>query len=171
MPPARHRVQTHPNNVVMADDDPRAALILQEAVRALDQQSDSLNELRSRTGIVLTASSVSSAFLGATALEHGGFSVLNILAFVVFLCSILLCLGVLLPADDWEFLYSTETLEKSYIGESVELAQMQRSMAAGYSESWKENNGRIKPLYVLLRFAIVAVGVDVLLWLVAIRVK
>jgi hypothetical protein len=155
----------------MADDDPRAALILQESVRALDQQSESLNELRSRTGIVLSASSVASAFLGAAALQRGGFSVLNILALIVFLCSTLLCLGVLLPAEDWEFHYDTEALEVSYIQANVGLADMQRSMAAGYSKCWMKNDGRLKPLYLMLRLAIATVGIDVMLWLLAIRIK
>jgi hypothetical protein len=155
----------------MPDEDPRAALILQEAVRALDQQSESLNELRNRTGVLLSASAVSSAFLGAAALQFGGTSVVNVIAALVFAGAVALCLGVLLPADDWEFRYGTETLEATYMATNVGLADMQRSMAKGYSESWKENDDRLEPLYRLFRCAVAAVGLDVLLWLLGLRIK
>ena len=57
----------------MSDDDavdPRVRLTYDESIRGLDMQSATLDELRNRTGVLLAAASLSSAFLGATALEH-----------------------------------------------------------------------------------------------------
>jgi hypothetical protein len=47
--------------------DERIALIFEESRRALDQQEKVLDNLRARTGVLLTAASIASTFLGAAA--------------------------------------------------------------------------------------------------------
>ncbi|HLH14178.1 MAG TPA: hypothetical protein VKV16_05265 [Solirubrobacteraceae bacterium] len=46
----------------MSDVDPRIELAYEESVRALDMQNETLNELHSRTGVVIAAVTVASAF-------------------------------------------------------------------------------------------------------------
>lgn len=67
------------------------------AVRALDQQEQTLNELRSRTATLLTASSLIASFLGAQAVARGGFSVWIVLALTAFAFSVGLSIYALLP--------------------------------------------------------------------------
>lgn len=60
--------------------DPRLKLVYEESVRGWSLQSSVLDELRNRTGILLAAASVSSAFLGSADLtRHETFSTLSVL--------------------------------------------------------------------------------------------
>ncbi len=150
----------------MRDADARAQLIHAESVRALDMQSTAVDEIRSRTGVLLAAASVATAFLGATALQHDGFSTVNIAATVVFVLVLVLCLWILSPADDWEFAYNATVLDEHYIAKDVTLSNMYRSMAKGYAESRVLNRERLKWRYRLFGLACFALGADVFLWLV-----
>lgn len=51
--------------------DPRKALAYNESLRALTQQAGVLDGLRTRTGILLAALSVTATFLGSMALNKG----------------------------------------------------------------------------------------------------
>lgn len=53
----------------MADDLARMAY--DASLRSLDKQDELLSELRSRTGLLLAASSLAASFLGEPALDHG----------------------------------------------------------------------------------------------------
>jgi len=65
---------------------------------ALAQQDKTLDELRARTGTLLAAASLVASFLGARAVDRGGFDWLNVLALVAFTSSALLSVYVLFPA-------------------------------------------------------------------------
>ena len=73
------------------------------AQRALAQQEAALEELRARTGTLLTASSLIASFLGAEAIGRGGLSVWIVGALGAFVGSVLLSIYVLLPKDDLIF--------------------------------------------------------------------
>lgn len=138
-------------------------------MRALEIQRASLDELRTRTGVLLAATSLSAAFLGTVALQHHGFSPVNTLATLAFIGVIVLCLWVLAPKDGWEFAYNATVLDESYIENNVSLSNMYRSMAKGYAACRVRNRCRLKWRFRLFRFASLALGVDVLLWLIGIR--
>jgi hypothetical protein len=154
----------------MADVDPRAEAIYQESVRGLDMQSASLDELRNRTGVLLAAATVASAFLGATALGvHGAFAQwVSAAATLVFASVIGLCLAVLWPAEDWEFVYDARTLDAEYIEKSVDGTAMYRSLAKGNAKSREINRDKLRPRFTLFRIACALLAVDVALWLLAI---
>jgi hypothetical protein len=85
------------NKTVLAED-PRFKLIYEEAIRGWTLQSSVLDELRNRTGILLSAASVASAFLGSADLtRHPSASWLSALAFVAFAVVVVLCVYVLWP--------------------------------------------------------------------------
>jgi hypothetical protein len=52
------------------DIDARVMLAYDESVRGLNMQSTAVDELRSRTGVLIAAATVASAFLGSTALAR-----------------------------------------------------------------------------------------------------
>jgi hypothetical protein len=82
------------------DFDPRVKLAYDESVRGLDMQSAALDELRNRTGLLIAAATVASAFLGAAALAHQPATYwLNICGLLAFFGTILLCLAVLWPSQ------------------------------------------------------------------------
>jgi hypothetical protein len=153
--------------------DARVKLAYDESTRALDMQSSTIDELRSRTGVLLATITVAAAFLGAAALEHhrthGVLWWPTSLAFVGFLAAIGLCLGVLWPVE-LEFIYGADTLD-DYFSRDAPATEMCRAMAYGNGKSWTGNDGRIKRRVTLFRWACAALGLDVLLWLVNIGVR
>ncbi|HMJ94894.1 MAG TPA: hypothetical protein VK486_03530, partial [Thermoleophilaceae bacterium] len=59
-------------------------LAYNEALRAIESQERMVNELRSRTGILLTGASIVTSLLGATALTAGKLDALGVTALVAF---------------------------------------------------------------------------------------
>ena len=75
----------------MADDVP--SLVLDLALRALDQQEREVSELRARTNTVVAAAALTASFLGAAAIrEHGGLSAWSVVALAVLVVAGGLCL-------------------------------------------------------------------------------
>jgi hypothetical protein len=73
------------------------------AVRALEQQERSLDELRRRTGSLLTAASLVTSFLGSQAIARHGLSGWIVAALVAFAALVVLAAFVLLPKRDLVF--------------------------------------------------------------------
>ena len=67
----------------------RAALAYEASLRSIDQQQKVLEEIRSRTGILLAAASLSASFLGARAFELQGVGLLSLLALGALVAQIL----------------------------------------------------------------------------------
>jgi hypothetical protein len=100
-----------PNLSGVADEpDPRKKLAFDESVRALEQQSSALDNLRGRTGVLLTAISLTATFLGAQALERAGFSFLSWVAIGCFVVAGLACLAILWPSGEWKFVLNAKTI-------------------------------------------------------------
>jgi hypothetical protein len=146
-------------------------LAYQESVRGLDMQSLALDELRSRTGVLIAAASVSSALLGAAALgQHTHPSGWTYAGIAVFLVVIGLCLYILVPTE-WEFVYPPKALIETYVDGDASMSEMYDSMAKGNAETRKTNAKRLKPLYTAFTFASVALGADVFVWLIDLRMR
>src|SRR5215213_5099760 len=72
-------------------------LAYEAALRGLDKQEGSLEELRARTGLLLAASSLAASFLGQQAFRHPNPRGLVIIALLAFVASIGAGVFVLLP--------------------------------------------------------------------------
>lgn len=150
-----------------SNGDPRLDLAYDESVRALALQSSVLDELRNRAGVLLSAASVSSAFLGAKTLEGGQqFSGLSIAATAVFVVVILLCVGVIWPSADWTFAHDAKALVKVYVNEEVSLDEMREKMTLANARYRIENSAAMRELFRRFRFACLGLGADVVLWLI-----
>lgn len=57
---------------VDADKDFPYQIAYDEAVRALSQQQSTIDSLRTRAGLLLSAAAITTSFLGAQALNDGG---------------------------------------------------------------------------------------------------
>ena len=160
-----------------ADIDPRATLVYDESVRGLDMQSTSIDELRSRTGVLLAAASVASAFLGATALQHHHVLYwVSVVAILLFVATIVLCLCVLWPSEVWEFAFNARTLDDWYFAkdgdaEEVTASDMARQMARSNADSREGNKAHLKCRFELFRFASIALGLNLVFWLIDIGVR
>jgi hypothetical protein len=81
------------------DGDPNG-IAFEQTIKGLERQGDVLEQLRARTGIVLSATGIIASLLGAQAL-HGKYSLtLAIIALSSTTAGILVCVWVLRPAHD-----------------------------------------------------------------------
>jgi hypothetical protein len=152
--------------------DARVKLAYDESIRGLNLQSTAVDELRSRTGVLIAAATVASAFLGSAALaRHPASYWANILGLLAFIAVIGLSLGVLWPSEDWEFVYDPEVLDEDYFVREVEVTEMCRAMSLGNAGSHHENQGKLNGRFKLFRLASIALLLDILLWLVGIGIR
>jgi hypothetical protein len=151
-----------------SDMTTRYKLAYAESVRGLEMQSSSLNELRARIGLVLSAASISSAFLGAAALarHHHHLAGLSAYGVVLFGVTVALSLAVLLPLPGWAFVSNGRALAAFYADREDEgLDVTYRQLAESNGDSQLSNSKRIGRLYVAFACACVVLGADVIVWL------
>jgi hypothetical protein len=138
-----------------------------ESERMIATQIQSFDELRSRTGLLLAATAVTGSFLGAAALERDhDLNGLGILALLVFAIGIGACLYVLWPQRDaYKFVLSPNILLDSWTdGRYGDPVAMKRFIARKREEHYDQNKKKIDRLFTAFRVASVAIGVEVILW-------
>lgn len=139
-----------------------------EMLRALDKQEQILDELRSRTGLVLAASSLATSFVGGRAVEQGR-SVLVLLALLAFASSVLGCVYVLVPRP-YAFAFS---LDGSAVFEQLytireDLDEVHRRLAYDLHRFWEANDAKIRPLFRAFKWACLALVAEIVLLLVSV---
>jgi hypothetical protein len=127
------------------EPDKRKQLAFEESLRALDMQSEELNDLRGRTGILLTAASLTATFVGSRALDNG-FDVWTAAAIGLFIATGGFCLGVLSPSGGWNFVFNATTILDGWIEASPEasLDEMHAEFARTNQQNWKSNDERLR---------------------------
>ncbi len=150
------------------DPDPRLAIAYDESVRAWALQSSVLDELRNRAGILLSAASVASAFLGATALEgeHDHFSALSIVALALFGLVVALCVYVLWPSKGWTFVHNGKALVETYVDKNQSIDAMRKQMTLDNTQYRVDNKAKIDCRFLGFRLACIGLGADIILWLI-----
>lgn len=126
-----------------------------------------LDELRSRTGLLLAGASVVTSFLGAAALDGGDVDTLAVLAILVFLAVVGLSLWVLVPRTRaWRFALSATVLLEDWAGDPPggDAAAMQRFLATTIEKNWDHNDGKLQELYICFQITAGLLGLDVVLW-------
>jgi hypothetical protein len=139
--------------------------ILTEARRAITFQAASLDELRSRTGLLLAAASVSASFLGAATAKGGGnLGFWGGAALVAFVGAIGCCIWVLMPRrDGWTFITSPTTLKKDWIDTQRPTESMKLFLATALENHYDENAREMADLYVFFQVAAGSVAAEVIL--------
>jgi hypothetical protein len=150
------------------DCDLRKKLAYEESIRSLEQQSASLDDLRSRTGILLAALALSASFLGARALDISGFSAWSWVAIGCFAGAGFFSLAVLWPSGDWHFTSKAGTiLEDLEADDSITLDEMHGTYAKSNQEDRDANDRKLGRLFWFFRVAVVALILQVGFWLIA----
>lgn len=139
-----------------------------EMLRSLDKQEQVLDELRSRTGLLLAASSLAASFVGGRAVDHGE-SVFVLLALLAFAGSVLGCVYVLVPRP-YAFTFS---LDGSAVFEQLyamrdDLDEIHRRLAYDLHRFWESNDAKIRPLFRAFRWACIALVVEIALLVVSV---
>jgi hypothetical protein len=140
--------------------------ILAEARRAISVQVGQLDELRSRTGLLLAAAALSGSFLGSTA-ASGGINLnfwggVAVIAFVVGVAS---CMVVLWPPKDdaWTFVTGPKQLIEDWVKIERPELSMQLFLAECLEGHYDANAKRLDGLYRWFQVAAFSVGASVIL--------
>ncbi len=177
--------------------DPAAyALVLGEAIRALSAQEKAVDELRTRSGVMLSAAGVVSAFLGSAALTAVSNAsaksaaspstpqdppMLVLGMYVAILAAVVLTIGssavfvMILRTQSWVFQSKTKSLLADYVEADppASLAELQRSLAWYMSDSEEKNRVTLDRLYGWFNWGAVIFVVELVVWflILALRLK
>lgn len=133
------------------------------AVRALDLQERSIDQLRGRAGTVLVAASVTASFLGAQTIQHAdGLGALGALALVSLAVSICLSVYVLLPKEGFVFsVNAARVFEELY---EVDPEEAERRLIYWLEGYWQVNNEKLETLGQYLFAAALTLILQFVFW-------
>jgi hypothetical protein len=141
-------------------------LVYSAAQRALDQQSTALSDLRTRTSTLVAAATLSASFLGAAAIGRGAPAWAVVLAMVAFLLTGAFAGGVLWPARVL-FAVDADRIEEELVPYREDPASYLLEAARGLREAYRENQEVIERRELVFRLALLSLGVETLLWALA----
>lgn len=149
------------------DDDPRLALIYEEALRGLAQQQALVEGFGNRAGSLIFATAFASSLLGGTALADG----LGVWEWVAL--GLLFGIGALIalmlwPYYNYRFRLDPAELLRDYGDGAVSMSEMHRALALRL-EAYRASNWRIiQRLRLALQLALILFILEIFAWLVAI---
>ena len=155
---------------------PLEQLAYEEAKRAIDRQSNTLDGLRSRAGVLLAAISLATSFVGGLALRSDDLSApdVGLAAAAIFFALLAggLCVAVLWPRAAWAFNLSADLLlpQLRASDESRAFAQLALRLEKNYKKNERRLLRRYVGLFWLFRGACLALGIETVLWLVMLSV-
>jgi hypothetical protein len=138
-------------------------LALELSRSAVQDQADRLSDLRTRAGTLLAAASISGSFLGVT---HGTLDTVAILALVAYLVSVGAAIYTLLPHKLSTEFRGTVLLRDSRKVEATD-EEAYESAVRWLEVTRGENAAVLDGLTRWYVVAAVALGVEVVLWIVA----
>jgi tetrahydromethanopterin S-methyltransferase subunit B len=143
------------------------ALSYDLALRSLDHQERTLEELRGRTGTLLTAAALTTSFLGARALAGDADHALATVGFGFAIVSIVISVYVLAPKAVLEFAISGSAIYDYFAREQADFPEAQRTLAQWAQYAWDSNQDVIDRLVVAFQAACAALVGAVAVWCVA----
>jgi hypothetical protein len=151
---------------VVADKDILYRLAYDEAVRALSEQRAEIDSFRSRAGLLLSSTAITTSFLGARSFDGDGLAVTSWLALLAFVGAAAILLAILWP-HPWELNSSPREVIEPYIRreEPVSPDELHRELSLHMHNSYVENRAGVEHLAVLLQAASGLLVVEVLFWI------
>jgi hypothetical protein len=139
------------------------------ALRALEQQQEALRELRSRTGTLLAAASITPSFLGAQAFTHGT-TLLAAPGLLAFLASMMLSVSILLPRN-LSFSLSGPAVHDRLHGMANDALDLDRKLAYWLDRLERRNQPIIAVLFRRFRWASLTLMVEIACWTAELAVE
>ena len=137
-------------------------LAYEAAQRALDKQVRLLEELRSRTGLLLAAASLAASFLGREAFADHPKRGLAIVALLAFLVAVAASVYVLLPkADKFVFALVGAGLYEGLYDVKDDLAEVYRRLAYDLDRFWDDNDSEIQRLFWAFRLGAIGLAGEI----------
>ena len=139
-------------------------LAYEAALRALDKQERLIEELRSRTGLLLAAASLAASFLGREAFAGHPKRGLAILALVAFLLAVGASVYVLLPKPG-KFIFAMvgAGLYEGLYELRDDLGEVYRRLAYDLDRFWDDNDVELQKLFRAFRLAALGLSAEIVL--------
>lgn len=137
-------------------------LAYEAAQRALDKQERLLEELRSRTGLLLAAASLAASFLGREAFAADPKRGLAVLALLAFLLAVGASVYILLPKSE-KFIFALvgAGLYEGLFEVKDDLAEVYRRLAYDLDRFWDANDMELQKLFRAFRLAAGALSAEI----------
>lgn len=155
-----------------ADKELPYRIAYDEAVRALSQQQTTIDSLRSRAGLLLSAAAITTSFLGAQALNDGDPGIATWLALASFAGVSIAALAILWP-HQLEFTADPANVIESYIEteDPLTAAEIHRDLSLHMHDSYADNLTGQKQLASRFRLAGALLTLEVFLWIIDLASK
>lgn len=143
-------------------------IVYGEATRAITEQQNALDGLRSRTGVLLAAAAIVTSFLGGEALrEPNGLDRLEWAGVGSFAAVAALSLIILVPWSRWRFAASASTLIADHIDieERNTPKQLYRFLAERLDDWHNKNAWKLGVMHAAFTLAAAALGTEIVIWL------
>ena len=137
------------------------ALAYSLTLRGFDQQQHTLAELRSRTGTLLTASSLLVTFLGALAIDRAGLGPLGIVAIVAYGLSGIVCVWILIPRRFVFRVSGTDLVESQW---GLPIDEVHRRLVYWIEGAITENHQVLVVLQRAFKFAAAGMLTEAICW-------
>ena len=139
-------------------------LAYEAALRALDKQERLIDELRSRTGLLLAAASLAASFLGREAFAGQPKRGLAILALVAFLLAVGASVYVLLPKTG-KFIFAMvgAGLYEGLYELRDNLGEVYRRLAYDLDRFWDDNDVELQKLFRAFRLAALGLSAEIVI--------
>jgi hypothetical protein len=143
-------------------------IVYDESVRAITQQEAALDGLRARTGTLLAAASITTAFIGGEALVREPGLVLGAWAAIIAFCIVGgLAMTILWPWT-WRFSHDASVLIEDHVNIPArrQAEQLQLFLARTNDANWDANQRKLERLFWCFRVGSLCLGAEVVLWIV-----
>jgi uncharacterized membrane protein len=155
--------------VTETDQDPRLAMVYQEALRGLLQQQAAVESLHNRAATLVFASSFASSLLGSRALADG-LGAWDWLAVGLLLATGALAVVVLWPYYNLSFRFDAQDLLDTYVDSQAPatMAGMHRELALRIKADWHRNGRVVRRLREAFQLALILLLLNICAWLFSI---
>jgi hypothetical protein len=164
------RMNAAPDEIVAGGGGEFERLAYQLSLRDLDRQEGVLDELRSRAGTILTASSILASFLGGQAISHSGFGWWTWATLAAFIASVTACVWILLPVSALRFGVGGPGAYEALYYQGDNMPEVHRRLAYWLADFYDGNQRKIDALVVRYRIAAAAVVIEGILWAIDFRI-
>lgn len=156
--------------------DERLALILTEVTRSLSQQISAIDALRSRAGTVVSAASLVSSFLGAATLQKSKLplpSLISVGLAIAALSTVVVGTIIILWPYTWKTGFNAHIALTHYVETppGSDIDEMRQSFSYYLQEDVEENRKKLNGLYKVFQMSVIAIGLEVILWLIALLLR
>jgi hypothetical protein len=140
-----------------------AAFLFQEALRRRDRLRDSITELRSRTGLLISAATIATAFLGSVAAQgHHGIPGKFYWALGPFIASIVLSLLLVVPIPGWRFSFNLGAVA-AVVGSPEQ--EFNTYVTNQLETSSKNNQELLNRMYLIFALGAAALAFSIIAWI------